>query len=43
MILYNPYITCYFKVYINVEACSSVEAIKYIHKYIYKSLDCTTI
>lgn len=33
---YNPYLTRHFKAHINVEVCSSVQAIKYIHKYIYK-------
>ena len=40
---YNPYLTRYFKAHINVEVCSSVQAIKYIYKYIYKGSDCATI
>lgn len=39
---YNPYLTRHFKAHINVEVCSSVQAIKYIHKYIYKSSDVHT-
>ena len=40
---YNPFLSCYFKAHINVEVCSSVQAIKYIHKYIYKGSDCATV
>lgn len=40
---YNPYLTRHFGAHINVEVCSSVQAIKYIHKYIYKDSNCTTI
>ena len=40
---YNPYLTRHFKANINIEICSSVQAIKYIHKYIYKGSDCATI
>ena len=29
--------------YINVEIYTSIKAIKYIHKYIYKGSDCTTL
>ena len=43
VILYNPYLTRYFGAYINIEICSSVQAIKYIHKSIYKSFDCAII
>ena len=43
VISYNPYLTRHFKVHINIEICSSVQAIKYIYKYIYKGLDCATI
>lgn len=40
---YNPYLTRHFKAHINIEVCSSAQAIKYIYKYIYKGSDCTTI
>ena len=40
---YNPYLTAKYKCHINVEICASVEAVKYIHKYIYKGYDRTTI
>ena len=43
VVLYNLYLTRHFKVYINVKICSSVQAIKYIYKYIYKGSDCATI
>lgn len=36
---YNPYLTRHFGAYINIEVCSSVQAIKYIDKYIYKGCD----
>ena len=40
---YNPYLTRHFDAHINVKVCSLVQAIKYIHKYIYKGLDRATI
>ena len=40
---YNPYLTKRYKAHINVEVCGSVQAIKYIHKYIYKGADRATI
>ena len=43
MVFYNFYLICYFKVQINIEIYSFVQAIKYIYKYIYKGLDCITI
>lgn len=36
---YNPYLTCHFGAYINIEVYSSVQAIKYIHQNIYKGSD----
>jgi len=36
---YNPYLTGRYKAHVNVEICGSVQAIKYIHKYIYKGSD----
>ena len=40
---YNPYLIRHFKANINIEIYSSVQAIKYIHKYIYKGSDRATI
>jgi hypothetical protein len=40
---YNPVLLCWYKAHINVEICASVEAIKYINKYIYKGCDQTTL
>ena len=36
---YNPYLLSKYDAHINVEVCSSVKAIKYIHKYIHKGSD----
>lgn len=40
---YNPFLLLYFRAHINVEICSSVRSIKYIHKYVYKGHDCCNI
>jgi hypothetical protein len=40
---YNPYLTWRYKAHINVEVCGTIRAVKYIHKYIYKGGDRTTI
>lgn len=40
---YNPFLLLYFRTHINVEICSSVRSIKYIHKYVYKGHDCCNI
>lgn len=40
---YNPFLSRHFKAHINVEICSSVQAIKYIHKYVHESSDCATV
>ena len=40
---YNPYLTWKYQAHINVEVCASVQAVKYIHKYIYKGNDRTTV
>jgi hypothetical protein len=36
---YNPYLLCLFNCHINVEACGSIKAVKYLFKYIYKGHD----
>lgn len=43
IVLYNLYLTRYCKAHINVEIFSSVQAIKYIDKYIEKSSHCAII
>lgn len=40
---YNSFLTLKYDAHINVEICSSVQAIKYIHKYITKGHDCARI
>ena len=40
---YNPYLLQKYRCHINVEVCSTVQAVKYIHKYIYKGSDRTTL
>ncbi|PIA36722.1 hypothetical protein AQUCO_03300139v1, partial [Aquilegia coerulea] len=40
---YNPHLSEMFDCHINVEICASVRAVKYIHKYIYKGHDRTTM
>ncbi|KAG5537451.1 hypothetical protein RHGRI_024770 [Rhododendron griersonianum] len=36
---YNPYLLATFDCHINVEVCSTVKAVKYLYKYIYKGHD----
>ena len=40
---YNPYLAWKYRAHINVEVCSTIRAIKYIHKYIYKGSDRATV
>jgi predicted O-linked N-acetylglucosamine transferase (SPINDLY family) len=40
---YNPYLSKKFNAHINVEVCSSVTAVKYLYKYVYKGHDKATI
>ena len=43
VIPYSPYLTIKYCVYINVKVYASIKSIKYIHKYIYKGNNCTTL
>ena len=43
IIPYSPYLTAKYCAHINVKICASVKSIKYIHKYIYKGSDHTTL
>ncbi|KAG5552505.1 hypothetical protein RHGRI_010554 [Rhododendron griersonianum] len=36
---YNPYLLATFDCHINVEVCSTIKAVKYLYKYIYKGHD----
>ncbi|XP_028114888.1 uncharacterized protein LOC114312792 [Camellia sinensis] len=40
---YNGYLSKRFNCHINVEVCAGVRCVKYIHKYIYKGYDRTTM
>ena len=40
---YRPYLSLRYNAHINVEVCGSVQAVKYIHKYIYKGGDKATV
>jgi hypothetical protein len=40
---YNPYLSKKFNAHINVEVCSTVTAVKYLYKYVYKGHDEATI
>ncbi len=40
---YNPFLTRLLKTHINVEVCTTIKAVKYIHKYIYKGHDKITL
>nr|XP_051197067.1 uncharacterized protein LOC127310428 [Lolium perenne] len=39
---YNPYLLRMFDCHINVEVCSSIKAVKYLYKYVYKGHDQTS-
>ena len=43
VIPYNPYLSARYNCHINVEICTSVKVIKYIHKYIYKGHNRATL
>lgn len=36
---YNPYLNAKFNCHINAEICSSINAVKYLYKYVYKGHD----
>ncbi|KAF7127864.1 hypothetical protein RHSIM_Rhsim11G0010700 [Rhododendron simsii] len=40
---YNPHLSKIFNCHINVEVCAGMRCVKYIHKYIYKGYDRTTM
>lgn len=37
---YNRWLLCKYQCHINVEVCASVQAVKYLYKYVYKGHDC---
>ncbi len=40
---YSPYLLQRYRSHINVEVCATIRAVKYIHKYVYKGVDRTTV
>ena len=36
---YNPFLTMWYKAHINTEVCSTITAVKYLYKYVYKGRD----
>ncbi|KAJ5558128.1 hypothetical protein N7535_008343 [Penicillium sp. DV-2018c] len=43
IVSYCPFLCRKFKAHINVEFCTSIHAIRYLHKYIYKGADRATV
>jgi len=43
VVLYNPYLIGQLNCHINVKICNSVKTVKYLHKYIFKGLDCGVV
>ena len=41
--LYSSFLLLQYNAHINIEVCKSVQAIKYIYKYIYKGKDHATL
>ncbi|XP_021721338.1 uncharacterized protein LOC110688886 [Chenopodium quinoa] len=39
VIPYNPYLSALFDCHLNVEICSTIQAVKYLYKYVYKGHD----
>jgi hypothetical protein len=40
---YNPFLSEKYEAHLNVEACCSVKAVKYLYKYLYKGHDCASL
>jgi hypothetical protein len=40
---YNPFLTKKYNAHINVEICSTIQALKYLYKYVYKGHDKTSV
>ena len=40
---FNPFLSMKYKAHINVEVCSTITALKYLYKYVYKGPDRATI
>ena len=43
VVAYNPWLTTKYDAHINVEFCSSIKAVKYLYKYIFKGHDRATV
>src|SRR5258705_15894 len=43
LVPYNPFLLLKYDAHINVEVCTSLRAVKYIYKYIYKGFDCANM
>ena len=42
VIPYNPFLLATFDCHLNVEICSTIKAVKYLYKYVYKGHDCVS-
>jgi hypothetical protein len=40
---YNAYLSKKFNSHINLEACTSIQSVKYLFKYVYKGYDCANV
>ena len=40
---YNPFLSARYKARINIEICSTIFAVKYLYKYVYKGHDRATV
>jgi hypothetical protein len=40
---YNPYLSKKYNSHINLEACTSIQSVKYLFKYVYKGYDCANV